>query len=658
MSVANKKFKLSALLMATLITANFVCADAYKNNVVDVKVNKEAGNAVKVTIYTDRPYTEPVVVNKKANNKYVILMPETKSSLKSAPSVSSSDGTVSNVSVNTQDVSGGKGYTKIVITTDKAVTIVPRTQQLGSSTTPTAQKTTTASAAQKAAEQKAAAEKQKQEQAKKAQLAAQQKAKEEAAKKAALEKQRQEQAKKAQLAAQKKAKEEAARKAALEKQKQEQAKLAQSTPKQPLEILENEVSTGKNAAVTDSETDEVLNSQIDKNLKNNKKYAKKLKNKVVDADGDNQTFLSNIKNVKTLINDHNINLWKLLLLAGAVAFPIIVIMLILALDKKIKRRIESSIKKEEDYITDSDMAPQETGTIEPVPPVYGTFNEAMTDTEQSVQNRNITGTPVYAEDTENLEEKSFNNDYEDADFEHDFERGPETVAASEVEVPQGSDTPDVVSPEVIPPVAAAADENKDLPQEVSNEVLNAPAEQYNPDGFLSDFSEVNDKEFFDELVLQSMAEENSKGLPDELPADEIFKFMTEDEPKADIVEEPADTTDIDEIFEEPVPSATDESPVTSDVSVSDEDNLTMLTEVKINDKTGLYLVNYDNFSSLVGHIDDDYFVIKKFNDIVNSNIILKPTEQLDNSTRYLVRVGKNKMVVEVSDTSMSKLIDL
>ena len=300
MSVANKKTKLSTLLLAALMTANFVCADTYKNNVLDVKVNKETGNAVKVTIYTDKPYTDPVVVNKKANNKYVILMPETKSSLKGAPTVNSSDGTVSNVSVNTQDVAGGKGYTKITITTDRAITIVPRTQQLGTSSSSTVSKpaqtasskpTTTAS--QKTSQQKAAEEKAKQEQAKKAQLAAQQKAKQEAAKKAA-----------------------------------EQAKLAQAQ-KQPLEVLKEEVDTGKNANVTPPENDPVLDSQINENLKNNKKYAKKQKNKVVDTKDGSQSFIYGLKNVKTLIDNHNLNIWKLLLLVGAITFPIIVIMLIL-----------------------------------------------------------------------------------------------------------------------------------------------------------------------------------------------------------------------------------------------------------------------------------------------------------------------------------------
>ena len=162
MSDANRKNKLSVLLMASLLTTNLVFAgDTYKNNVVDVKVNKESSNAVKVTIYTDRPYTEPVVVNKKANNKYVILMPETKSSLKSAPSVSNVSGTVSNVSVNTQAVSGGKGYTKIIITSEKAITVVPHTQQLSSAAkhTQTATQTAQQKARQEAKAKQIAAQK-------------------------------------------------------------------------------------------------------------------------------------------------------------------------------------------------------------------------------------------------------------------------------------------------------------------------------------------------------------------------------------------------------------------------------------------------------------------------------------------------------------------
>ena len=200
--------------MASLLTTNLVFAgDAYKNNVVDVKVNKESSNAVKVTIYTDRPYTEPVVVNKKANNKYVILMPETKSSLKSAPSVSNVSGTVSNVSVNTQAVSSGKGYTKIIITSEKAITVVPHTQQLSSAAkhTQTATQTAQQKARQEAKAKQIAAQKAAQQEAKAKQIAAQKaaqkkaqqeaKAKQIAAQKAAQQKAQQE-AKAKQIAAQ------------------------------------------------------------------------------------------------------------------------------------------------------------------------------------------------------------------------------------------------------------------------------------------------------------------------------------------------------------------------------------------------------------------------------------------------------------------------
>ena len=84
----------------------------------------------------------------------------------------------------------------------------------------------------------------------------------------------------------------------------------------------------------------------------------------------------------------------------------------------------------------------------------------------------------------------------------------------------------------------------------------------------------------------------------------------------------------------------------------------MLNEVKINDNTGLYLVNYDNFSSLVGHVADDYVVLKKFDGLEKGKIILKHAEKVENANRYLVRVGRNKMIIEVTNKSMSRLIDL
>ena len=648
MSGINGKHKLSMLLMASLITANFVCAsDTYRNNVVDVRVNKEAGNSVKVTIYTDKPYLEPVVVNKKANNKYVILMPETKSSLKASPTVTNGAGTISNVSVNTQAVNGGKGYTKITITSDKAINVVPRTQQLMTSTKP--HETVAASKPVTTAQND------------NAKKLAQQKAKQEAEKKALAEKQKQEQVKR--LAEQKAKAAKAAKAAAEPKPVQVKTvkpapvtKVAQTPAKEPIKVLENEIKTGYTGNYNKADNDSVLEHEINENLKTKKQQKKDN----VGTSTNNKSVIENIRAV--LIDFQNIGFWKLLLLAGAITLPVIVIMLILYMDKRINKKIQKSFGDEEDVlgiITDEDVPNEESiNAIYPNPQtqdrqVYNSFDAMLDKVDEPV--------PSFHE--EQLHQAQ-------------YERFKESVNEPiEPEVVYNEPTNDYVQSDFENETVQADEQTQEqYEQTVQPEQSQLPAQPYNPDGYLADFADVNDKDFFDELVMQTMADNNSDGLPEQSPADEIFNFMNEEEPPAVMEQEQDQYVNEQTVFEtskptDVIPEETEVTPI-ADETVTEavteepqqeedvEENLTMLTEVKVDENTGLYLVNYDNFSSLVGHIKDDYFVIKKFDDLVNSRIILKQTEKLKDATRYLVRVGKNKMVVEISENSMSRLLDL
>lgn len=636
------KKKLSTLLIASLMSISFVCAETYKNNVVDVRVNNENGNAVKVTIYTDKPYTDPVVVNKKANNKYVILMPETNSVLKTAPKVTNGAGTISNVSVNTQSVSGGKGYTKITITSEKAINVVPRTQQVTTKVKipPTTQVTKLSSTEPiKTSASKPTAKTQPT-----TQKVTQQKPKQKPVKKVVAEKPKQEQVKKP------------------VQQKQVQpavkpVKVAQEPKKEPIEILEQEIKTGQYANLTQDNNDAVLNKEINENIKNEKK-----RTPVVDVAKDKSV----IESIKAVIKDYqNISIWKLLLLAGAITFPIIVIMVILGLDKKINKQIEKTFKKEEEYVSeeqDTNNYTEETPSeLKTESTTYSSFNEMLddvTEPELSFHEEQINRAELNNFVQKTPEE--FFNDYSDEDFvpEQPQEVIPEPVIESEA-TETGFDN-------IVNEVQEEPAEETFIPP-VEN--VEQPTEPYEPDGYLSDFAEVEDSDFFDELAMQTMAENNSEGLPTPSPADEVFNFMSDDEPPAEpTVEQPTEQTEqpLEAVKEETVSEPEITEPYSDDeleepeceVYSQGDDELTMLTEVKLNDTTGLYLVNYDNFSSLVGHIDDDYFVIKKFDEIVTGKIFLKETEKLKDSKRYLVRVGKNKMVVEVSDNSMSKLLDL
>ena len=77
------------------------------------------------------------------------------------------------------------------------------------------------------------------------------------------------------------------------------------------------------------------------------------------------------------------------------------------------------------------------------------------------------------------------------------------------------------------------------------------------------------------------------------------------------------------------------------------------------DEKGLYLVNFEETSSLIGYIKDEIFVIKSFEEFINDEIMIKLTEQVSAATsRYIVRVGLYKMAIEVSDAQIRHIVDL
>lgn len=86
---------------------------------------------VQVKIYTSKPYGDSVSVNKKNDSEYVILMPETSNSMTANPILNPVVGVVRGVSVKTQQYDGNvKGYTKITISTLKPIEIVTQLKNI------------------------------------------------------------------------------------------------------------------------------------------------------------------------------------------------------------------------------------------------------------------------------------------------------------------------------------------------------------------------------------------------------------------------------------------------------------------------------------------------------------------------------------------------
>lgn len=107
-------------------TQAFAAGDT-SNELLKVDLDQTSENAVKVNIYTDKPYKEKIIVNKKPNNKYVILLPETSNNTTANPDISGLTN-IKDVDVKTQQYSSlpGKGYTKITIDSKTPIEVVPQ----------------------------------------------------------------------------------------------------------------------------------------------------------------------------------------------------------------------------------------------------------------------------------------------------------------------------------------------------------------------------------------------------------------------------------------------------------------------------------------------------------------------------------------------------
>ena len=113
------------VICASLMTLAPVMGDDFKNSVVNMKFTKDSVGNLKVNVVTAKPYTNPVFVNRKEDNRYVILLPETSNAMCGRPVIDNVAGTVSGVTIKTQPYSTGgcKGYTKITITSPHPIKV-------------------------------------------------------------------------------------------------------------------------------------------------------------------------------------------------------------------------------------------------------------------------------------------------------------------------------------------------------------------------------------------------------------------------------------------------------------------------------------------------------------------------------------------------------
>ena len=98
------------------------------NNLVQLDLKKSSNNSVNVTLFTSNGYNDNVMVRKKSDNKYVILIPKVQSSGYSASNLNGVRDLVSNIDVKTVNDTNG-GYTKVTLITTKPLDIKTSAQK-------------------------------------------------------------------------------------------------------------------------------------------------------------------------------------------------------------------------------------------------------------------------------------------------------------------------------------------------------------------------------------------------------------------------------------------------------------------------------------------------------------------------------------------------
>ena len=734
-----------------------VMGDDFKNSVVNMKFTKDSVGNLKVNVVTAKPYTNPVFVNRKEDNRYVILLPETSNAMCGRPVIDNVAGTVSGVTIKTQPYSAGgcKGYTKITITSPHPIKVTAHASvPIGSAPVqaqkPVAKPTQTVAKTTPVQAQKPVA-----------------KPTQTVAKTTPVQVQKQVV----------KPTQTVAKKAPVQVQKQvakPTQTVAKTTPVQAQkQVVKPTQAVEQTKVATKSKVEDDFDIMPQPNilLKEQKQLSEDINGeKVVSTDNKTSNKFS-----------FDFDMIKLLMVISAIGLPILVLMFIISMNRKMRQKlqtvsetvqVEPAEDNQENVVNDveedinlaetQEMLQEEneilsdevdesfaniinkeeaTDTIMSMPleqkideflddnvhdelsePEEEVIEESILQEDESqeeseeeplednildeVELEEVTEDLEYVEDDEpqeNLEQVEDEESESDIDDVEQITQDNEEII-SEVQVEDNELEDDEVLEE-----NETSEQNEDVEEDIDEESENdedvsIDEPLISEDDDLSDVSvdEVdiveddeqneNTEDNNSEILDNDVEDEEDNILSDESEQETEDDLTAEDENADEIVEEYIPDgfineyepeVDDDSIFEELRADALDfsESELEDDLDndsvevdetaqddeVFDElreeyvtvDGLRVLSKADLTDSSGFYLVNFENFSSLIGYINEEIFVLKTFDVFVNNEIYVKVAEQLsDKIYRYIVKVGLYKMVIEVTDKKMSHLIDL
>jgi hypothetical protein len=595
----------------------------FQNNLLKMDVHKTPLGGVKVTLYTTKPYKDAIVVNKKSDNEYVILMPETASTLTSKPALNSTADVLTKIDVKTQQygsTQGQKGYTKIVISTLKPVEITPQIETLGVSQYKLSETETKELLEQAGKKQVITPAKPSQKVVAKttvpqvAKTAAKPQTVEKSAQKV-VQKDTAPIQKQAQKVTQLAAKKPAAAEKTVTKKIAEPVKVAETKPAKT--VTESATKTTQPEEVTKPAEVETITEE--KSAEPQKPIPTPIKPIATEKYGRLQQIIA------ALSSDQNTTI----ILVGLI--PVIILLLILMVIRKSKSQAA-------------------TGRFKQGPSTTGTHSGP----------KNGESASTYIHEDMDWKEKFKAYKSQPAPTEPPTEEHPmEETPFEEIPIQYGVEEEEE---EVLELEDLFAQKDTDNAFNVTVETGNEPKEDEQEDAIWDEFvgpepsvetsieDLFNEEEFGDDLWEEQPIEEvydtykSSEALAEDTAKQNEFSF---DRAFESVQENPSQETE--PYFEDHHFDLEEEE---------DETQLSTKSSFQIDDSKGFHLINFEGATALVGYINEEIFVLKRFEETTQSKLKARLSENTGNAASYIVRVGNFKALIEVTPQKMNFLLEL
>lgn len=600
-----KIFAYLILLCVLFINWQSIFANqTFQNNLLKADLRKSAIGGVKLTLYTKKPYNDSVVANKKNDFEYVILMPETSNSLTVKPSVISVSDVVKSVDIKTQQYENKlKGYTKITILTSKPIEIMPEVKTMATSLSENDYKELLAQASKK---QITPVKKEVKPIEAKKELT---KPVPKAQTKTSISKittpvLAQKTVKK--LTSAKSIKEKPVYKVPVAQPKR--AEIPKSlAPAKPIEtkipIVQKKVTKEEIIPAQPAKT--TLETKVSPEVKTTEVKTTEVKSPEVKEISAPIKYSGKFKKYKRIIKNNIYTICGGLFAAGLLLLLFI-----------IKRNAKNFHKQKETFTSQLKEQPL------PVTDYTENISEEM-DWKEKFQ--------TYV-DTKQAQESASSDSEE---LETNIQENPELDGLFINEYPT----------ENIPEEVTVEDISY---QEVKEE---GPQEEFEPDYFIE--NELTEEGEFPENYILPSEEISEEKIDEIFQEDENYPVFEESQPVTYSEEFPYEQPEnIEDLVQEEYLQEVEQP------EEQKQEGEVIKSEFAIDDEKGFYLVDFENTTALVGHIGEEFFVLKRFDNIIDGQIQARLNERKENVSSYMTKVGSFKALIEVAPDNMNLLIEL